>query len=145
MSDSFIASLDQAFYKAYPDEWGTEGEFYIRHEDYTAIINGERDNSLRERKKGETVTGEFIERDGYHLWEVGQVYIVKHHSAEMYGVELSSRDVKENVTSDVYSIQPTQDGIIGKLKLVAIKPGSSGLDTLVFEVVEVSPWLEVFV
>ena len=147
-TDKFFAELDRDYYKAFPEQWNNEEDFFIQHPDYTAIIEGQGNSHKRRRQAGEKVTSRFIKRDGYHLWEVIRSYIVNHHDSKMREVSLSNQtelvnvDKKSSQVSETHQVGISQAGIIGKLRLIDIKVGRWRLfggpidDELVFKKVE---------
>ena len=147
-TDKLFAELDKDYYKAFPDQWDNEENFFIQHPDYTAIIKGQGNSHKRRRQAGEKVTSRFIRRDGYHLWEVGRLYYVKHHDSKTREVSLSNQtelvnvDKKSSRVAETHQVSISQDGIIGQLRLIDIKVGRWQLfgdpiyDELIFEKVE---------
>lgn len=138
--DNLFDELDRDYYKTYPELWDKEEEFFLSHEGYTAIVEGKTDRYKRLRKPREQVTSQYIKRDNYHLWKVGRVYIVKHHSGKIRQVSLSSQDVRvSGNVSECHQVGINRDNIIGKLQLVDIKVGKRRMfgklpnDELVFE------------
>ncbi len=138
--DDFWAELDREYYKAFPDQWGTDSDLFISGLDYTDVIEGKRNNHFRQREINEKVTSNFIERDGYHVWEVDRIYLVKPHTQPMRESTITDQTKKDKVISEGYSVGITPDNIIGKLKLVNIVVGKKRLfekgpiyDELIFE------------
>ena len=146
--DKLFAELDRDYYRAFPEQWDNEDDFFIQHPDYTAIIAGQGKSHKRHRQAGEKVTSQFIKRDGYHLWKVGRIYYVKHHDSKMREVSLSNQTELVNVNkkssqvSETHQVGISQVGVIGKLRLIDIKVGRWRLwadpidDELVFERIE---------
>lgn len=134
-TDSFFRMLDREYYKANPEEWDKEGEFIVKGLDYTKIIQGNQDFHIRKREKGERSTAEYIERDGYHVWEAGREYDVKHHDFNMRDVEMSGQVSEGNRHKEEHAITINPDGIIGRIRLIYIEIGKEE-DKLIFEVVE---------
>jgi hypothetical protein len=131
-TDSFFAELDKDFYKEFPGQWEQESEFFIQHQDYTDILDGKRDSHTRLRQKGEKATHTSIGRDGYRLWEVGRTYTIKAVNSPMRQIKLGAREILGGNCLEKFTISVDSSGIIGRLRLVAIKPGKQS-DELVFE------------
>ena len=134
-NDNFWAELDRDFYKKFPEEWDSEGDFFVKGITYTEILQGKRNSSERDKNKGEKLDNIGIKRDGYYVWKIGKTYLVKPHDKSLRTVLVEQKQNEDGTISETHSVSIVDSDIIGKLKLVAVKEYITMFE-LFFEVVE---------